>query len=57
MKDLAQLHYSAGTHISRALRMRFLHHYLGCRKLSASQRRFLRRIQIKRNTIAIHDSH
>jgi heptose I phosphotransferase len=56
VKDLAQLHYSAPHHVSRATRLRFIHHYLECKKLTPAQRQFVRQIQLKRDQIARHDS-
>jgi heptose I phosphotransferase len=55
VKDLAQLHYSAPDHVSRAMRLRFIHHYLECNKLTPAQRQFVRQIQLKRDRIARHD--
>jgi hypothetical protein len=56
VKDLAQLHYSAPHRVSRAMRLRFIHHYLESKKLTPAQRQFVRHIQLKRNQIARHHS-
>ena len=52
VKDLAQLHYSAGR-LSRSDRVRFLQHYLG-RRLSRADRGLIRRIEGKRHAIRRH---
>ncbi|HVW02776.1 MAG TPA: lipopolysaccharide kinase InaA family protein [Planctomycetaceae bacterium] len=52
VKDLAQLHYSAGR-LSNSDRMRFLQQYLG-RRLTRADRALIRRIDGKRHAIRRH---
>jgi heptose I phosphotransferase len=52
VKDLAQLHYSAGR-LSKSDRLRFLQQYLG-RRLNRSDRLLIRRIEGKRHAIRRH---
>jgi heptose I phosphotransferase len=52
VKDLAQLHYSAGR-LSKSDRLRFLQQYLG-RRLNRADRALIRRIEGKRHAIRRH---
>lgn len=52
VKDLAQLNYSASArHFSRAMRMRFFKHYLGCVRLDRTHQALARRILRKTRSI------
>lgn len=56
IKDLAQLHYSSLAHpFSRTDRLRFLLDYLGCRRLTATHKSLIRRVQ--RKTAAMVQRH
>ena len=56
VKDIAQLHYSApGDKISCADRLRFYKHYTGRKKLTAADRRFIRKVKAKAWSMADHD--
>ncbi len=56
VKDIAQLHYSTpGNIISRAERLRFYLRYSRIKKLTAADRRFLRRVNAKAWRMADHD--